>query len=191
MIKKEAILRAYVEEKLSDLGMDFDEEVFNALVKAVTLEEGEPIESEEIRSVYLQEGSDGKPTAKSIKFYNLMKISYHDLLGFLLKESTIFFTEDSRLKAMFSIFNLLHEFYPKLSYTFNEQDAGILLSLYDSGKKEFLSEEVPALYQTRYGKSLSDVQLSRTLDTLVEIKVLRYLGEGKYTIREKMIYERN
>ena len=191
MTKKETTLRAFIAEKLSEQGMEFDENVFKAIVSSVTLEEGDPIESEEIRSVYLKEATDGKPSAKSIKLYNLMKISYHDLTGFILKQSVIFLTEDNKTKAILSVFNLLHEFYPKLTYTFNEQDAGILLALYESGKNEFLSAEVPGLYQLRYGKPLTESQLSRSLDAFVELKVLRYLGDGKYAIRENMIYERH
>jgi len=191
MTKKEAILHAFFAENLSKQGMELDEDTFDALVSAITLEEGEPIESEETRSVYLKESTDGKPTAKSIKLYNLMKISYQDIIGFILKQSAVLFTEDNRLKAIFSVFNLLNEFYPKLSYNFNEQDAGILLAVYDSGKKEFLPAEIQALYQQRYGKPLTDIQLSRSFEAFKELKVLRYLGDGKYAIREKMIYERH
>lgn len=191
MINKATVLRAFIAEKLAEQGLEAEDNMLNALAEIVTLEEGQSLESEEVRSIYLSEATDGKPSAKSIKLYNLMRISYHDLIGFLLKESAILFTEDDRLKAVFSVFNLLHEFYPKLTYTFNEQDAGILLALYESGKKEFPAAEIPGLYRQRYRKTLPETQLTRSLDAFVSLKVLRYLGEGKYAVREKMVYERH
>lgn len=191
MTKKEITLYAFLAEKLAEQNLEINENVFQALAAGVELEEGEPIESEETRSVYLKEDTDGKPSAKSIKWYNLMKISFEDIIGFILKQLQTFFTEDDRLKVFFSVLNLLHEFYPKLTYTFNEQDAGILLALFESGVKEFLPADVQALYQQRYNNALSDHQLSQSLNAFKELKVLRYLGENKYAVREKMIYERH
>lgn len=191
MIKKTDVLRAFVTEKLAEQGLEVDDSILSALEGIVALEEGQPLESDEVRSIYLSEATDGKPSAKSIKLYNLMRVSYHDLTGFLLKESTILLTEDNRTKIVLSILNLLHEFYPKLNFTFNEQDAGILLALNETGKKEFSAEEIPGLYSQRNGKNLTADQLKRSLDAFVALKVLRYLGEGKYAVREKMIYERH
>ena len=190
MTKKESILYAFLSEKLNEQGHEIDDNVFRAIAAGVELEEGEPIESEETRSVYLSEDTDGKPSAKSIKWYNLMKISFEDIIGFILKQLDTFFTEDNRLKVIFSVLNLLHEFYPKLTYTFNEQDAGILLALYESGKKEFVPVDLQELYQHRFHKALSDNQLSQSLAAFKELKVVRYLGENKYAVRENMIYER-
>lgn len=191
MVNKAAVLRAFVAEKLTEQGLVGDDNIFNALESVITLEEGQPLESEEVRSIYLSEATDGKLSAKSIKLYNLMRVSYHDLIGFLLKESTILLTEDNSVKVVLSIFNLLHEFYPKLTYTFNEQDAGILLALYESDKKEFSAVDIPDLYSRRNGKNLTADQLKNSLDAFIALKVLRFLGEGKYALREKMIYERH
>ncbi len=191
MVNKAAVLRAFVAEKLAEQGLVGDDNIFNALESVITLEEGQPLESEEVRSIYLSEATDGKLSAKSIKLYNLMRVSYHDLIGFLLKESTILLTEDNSVKVVLSIFNLLHEFYPKLTYTFNEQDAGILLALYESDKKEFSAVDIPDLYSRRNGKNLTADQLKNSLDAFIALKVLRFLGEGKYALREKMIYERH
>ena len=190
MTTKETILRAFITEKLSEHGLEADEIVLKALAATVTLEEGEPLESEEERAVSVSEDTDGKPSAKSIKLYNLMKISYYDLIGFGIKEYAILLTEDIRIKAVFSVFMLLHEFYPKLTYSFNEQDAGILLALYESDKKEFMSAEVSAMYQQRFNKPLTEDQLKRSLGAFVDLQVLRRLGEGKYAVREKITYER-
>ena len=72
---QEAALKSFVLEKYPEI----EESVIRVIVATVSLEEGEPNEAEETRVITIKEDTDGKTTADSIKLYNLMKVSYHDL----------------------------------------------------------------------------------------------------------------
>ena len=191
MRQEQLVLRAYLREKLSEQGLEADETILNAITARIALEEGEPDESKETRAITITEDTDGTIAAKSIKLYNLMRVSLHDLFGFLLKETTIVFTEDNRLKLILSLLNLLHEFYPKLTYKFNQQDAKILLSIYALGKREFSIAEIAEAHQQKHDAAITEEQLKRSLQFFKDLYVLRYLGDGQYLLREKMTYERN
>ncbi|MBK8879388.1 MAG: hypothetical protein IPN74_12805 [Haliscomenobacter sp.] len=188
----EAILRAFVAEKLhDDASLQPDEAVLRVLNAVVALEPGASREAEEVRSIEIVEDTDGTYAAKSIKLFNLMKVSQHDLMGFLLKETTVFLTEDNRLKIVLSLLNLLYEFFPKLTYAFNEQDAKILFAVYSVGTSAFHPSEVAAAYLKRFGQPLPDAQLTRSLAFFKDLFVVKYLGDGKYLLRENITYERH
>lgn len=191
MRREEAALRAFLREKLAEAGLDGDEKAIDAIVAVARLEEGEPDEEKETRYIPIREDSDGKATAESIKFYNLMKVSFHDLSGFLLKETAILFSQDTRIQVFLSLLNLLHEFYPKLAYKFNDTDAGILLAIYNLGKEKFTVPELLDSYIQHFGKPLPVSQAERSLSFFESMKVLGSSEDGSYTMREKMIYERH
>lgn len=193
MNKEETALRAFIIEKLSEAGLKADETTIQALLAGVSLEEGEPNEAEEIRTIRIKEDADGRVTAKSIKLYNLLKVSPHDLMDFLLKEATVFIAEDTKVKVFLALLILLHEFTPKLAYSFNETDARILLAINSLNVKNFAVSDIEDAYSRRFGEPLKPGQAERAVDFFKskQIKVLKYLGDGKYTKKERMVYERN
>ena len=191
MKKKEVVLRTFITEKLAERNLEADESILEAFGSSVRLEEGTPDETEEIRAIKIKEDTDGKVTAKSIKLYNLMKVSYYDLFGFLIKEAAIPFVEETRAKIIFALLILLHEFYPKMAHTFNEQDARLLLLIQELGKKEFKADELSEAYQQHFDQAITTAKVSRSLNYFTDLKVLKYLNDDKYIAEEKMTYERN
>lgn len=190
MNKEKAALRAFLIKKLTEAGWEVDETTLNALLSSVILEEGEPDEAKETRTISIKEDTDGKITAESVKLFNLMKVSYHDLMGFLIKEATILLTEDTKVKVFLSLLNLLHEFYPKLTYAFNETDAKILSAIYFLKKEAFTVTEVEEAYSNQNSDLLPSGRAERALDFFTSLKATKYLGNGQYATREKMVYER-
>ena len=181
------VLRAILESRSADI----DDTVFQVLDAVVTLEQGEGDEAAETPALRIKEDTDGSRSATSWKLYNVMRVSYHDLIGFLLKESTILLTENTRIKVIMSLLNLIFEFVPKLTYTFNEQDAQILFSIWRLGSKEVTAEEVAAAHERYCGQAIDPERVERSLRFFHKLHVLRYLGDGVYQVRERMIYERN
>jgi hypothetical protein len=195
MQEEKLILRAFLTEQFKPRCLEANEAILNAITSVVQIEEGEPDESKETRSIKITEDTDGKLAAASFKFFNLMKISFHDLYGFLLKESGIYFMEDDKVKIIFSLLFLFHDFSPKLTYTFNETDAKILLAIYehtDGIKNKQL--DIPGIQQAYYQhfkEPLLEAQATRSFNYFKELGVLKYLGEGQYVLREKITSQRN
>ena len=182
----EKTLRAFLEEKTGGV----DEKVFSAVNAAVRFEKGEGTEAGETRTVKIIEDTDGSITADSFKLYNLMRVSFHDLAGFLLKESTILLTEDVKIKVIMSLINLVFEFVPKLAHRFNDQDAKVLYAIWQMGKVPFTAEQVTEQYGENFDPAIDPDKVSRSLKSLYQLKVLKYQGEGQYSARERMIYEK-
>lgn len=191
MANQKEIIAAFVSEKMHGVDAETASQIVRALNASVTLEQGNSNEADETRSVTLKEDSDGKVSAKSIKLFNLMKVSAYDLFGFLSKEITIGLTEDSRIKILVSLFNLLYDFYPKLTYTFNEMDAKILTAIWQLNKKTITAEEVLDSYGQTNTPSVSTAQMQRSLAFFSELKVIKNLGKGQYEVKEKITYERS
>ncbi len=194
MNKKEKIVKAFLEAKFQSNDLD---PVINSNALAPTflktfnafvdLEIGETAEDEEYRSITVTEDTDGSYKAESIKLYNLMKISFYDLFGFLAKETSIGLTEDTAIKFGLSMFNLIYDFYPKLKYTFNATDAKILYSIYKLNKKEFTIQELSDANPSVF----SEEQLNRSFNFYKDLRIVKYLGNDRYLLKEKVIYERN
>ena len=180
-------LRAFLESRSENI----DDTVFQVLDAVVTLEQGEGDEAEESRALRIKEDTDGSLSASSWKLYNLMRVSYHDVIGFLLKESTILLTEDTRINVIMSLLNLVFEFVPNLTYSFNEQDAQILFSIWKLGSNEVTAEEVVTAHKRYCGQAIDPKRVERSLRFFHNLHVLHYLGDGVYKVRERMIYERN
>lgn len=190
-MKKETVsLREFLSQKLESVGLEMEEAVLQALSAAVVLEEGDPKEEEETRTVRLTEDTDGEITADRLHWYNLMRVSFHDLTGFLIKESAIILTEDTRLKVFLSLLNLLHEFYPKLTMPFNQADAKVLSAIYFLEKKTFSLPDLEASYARQFSEPLPQERSSRALNSFAALKIIKPLGEGQYQVRERMTYER-
>lgn len=191
MVNQKEIIAAFVSEKMQGIDSEINEKIVRALNAAITLEKGDSNEAEETRSITLKEDTDGKITAKSMKLFNLMKVSYYDLFGFLSKEIAIGLTEDSRVKILISLFNLFYDFYPKFSYAFNETDAKVLMVIWQLNKKGFTAEEVLEEYTKNHTPSVSTAQIQRSLIFFKDMRVIKDLGKGQYEVKEKITYERN
>lgn len=192
MKKNELALRAFVREKLqATYGIEADETVLRAIAAVVTLEEGNPIESEEVRSIKITEDTDGKITSKSTKLYNLMKMSNYDLTKLLLGEYTMILSFENKVLFGLALLTLIHEFAPKNTISFNEQDSKILLTIYELGQPEFLTPDLITAFQVRFNHPITEEKAKESLSYLQELKVVKYLGGGKYKTRESMVYERN
>ena len=193
MENNELTLREFITTSLAADASDAadDNDVFRAVNAVAFLQEGESNEADQSRTVTISEDSDGRVTAKSIKLYNIVTISFHDLSGFFLKGLFISFAETTKQKIVFGLLALVHEFYPKLSHAFNEQDSRVLLVMLELGNREFTLDEVAHAHRQRFGEELPRERLNRTRDGLEKYKILRYKGAGKYIVREKMTYERS
>ncbi len=185
------ILRKFITERFEVQGIKPNAQSISAIYKVVSLEKGIPPEEGETRKVTVIEDTDGEISAKSISLYNLLKVSFQDLRGFLLKETTILFTEDEKVKIVFSLLNLIHEFMPKLAYSFNKQDSKLLLSIFNINLDSFSGSVVADQYRLLYNESITDEQLFRSINFFVAMKILRNLGNDTYELRQKMEYERN
>jgi hypothetical protein len=182
----EKTLRAFLAEKTDGI----DEKVFSAVNAAVRFEKGEGTEAGETRTVKIIEDTDGSIMADSFKLYNLMRVSFHDLSGFLLKETTIFLTEDVKIKVIMSLLNLVFEFVPKLKHRFNDQDAKVLYAIWQMGNVPFTVEQVTEKYGENFDPAIDPEKVSRSLKSLYQLKVLKYQGGDQYIARERMIYEK-
>jgi hypothetical protein len=191
MINQDEIIKAFIAEKWQNTDANTRQIIARALNAAVTLEEGNSNEAEETRSISLKEDTDGKVTAKSIKLSNLMKVSYYDLLSLLTKEIIIGLNEDTRTKILTSLVSLFLDFYPKLTHAFNDMDAKILLTIWQTGKKTFIVDDVFQAYAQQYTPSVSADQIQRALSFFKEMRVVKYIGSGQYELKEEVIYERN
>lgn len=191
MRQEEAALQEFLRARLTEAGLKADEKAISAIVAVTKLEEGEPNEENETRHITLHEGTDGKLGAKSIKWYNLMKVSFHDLSGFLLTEAAILFSDDTKIQVFLSLLNLLHEFYPKLTYAFNDTDARVLLAIHQLRRKKFMIPELQDSYAQSFGQALSISQAERSLSFFDSMNVLAHLDDGHYFVEEEMIYERD
>lgn len=191
MRQEEAALRAFLAAKLNEAGLEADEKAIAAVVAATKLEEGEPKEENETRHVSIHEGTDGKLNAKSIKWYNLMKVSFYDLRNFLLTELAILYSDDTKAQVILSLLNLLNEFHSRLTYKFNETDARILLAIYRLNKDTFALPDLLDAYSQQFDTPLPASQAERSLNFFGSLKVLVLLKDGNYSVKEKMIYERD
>lgn len=190
MKKKEQILRAFAMEKLEAQGWESNENILDAIISFVRLEEGTPSIQQETRTATVTEDTDGKLTAKSIKLYNIVKVKNYDLLGFAIKQNAALLTEDDRLKVFFTILNLLHEFYSKLTYPFNEQDAKILLLIYLEKGKHFDLAKIVSAYNKKFEPTLAEEKILNSLQHFVKMKVIEVNKEGMYHAVETIIHER-
>lgn len=191
MAKSNITLRQFIAEKLTERGYTPDDATLDNLSACIILEEGESDESTETRIVHLKEGTDGKKGAESVKWYNMMRISYQDLMNLIFKALKNTLVEDAALKLIFGAVDVILEFYPKLKISFNEQDAKLLWLMYGLNQKQVTVDELAQAWRSQYGDTLPADQPKRSLDSFHDLRIVRAEGNNTYTIREKHVYERN
>jgi hypothetical protein len=190
MNQEKLILQNLIQEKWIAQGVEVNQDLLNVLLKFVDLEEGQSNKSEEIRSIKIEEMSDGKMTATYFSWYNLLRIKYRDFFGFALKITGAIVAEDKYLKLALGILAVLHEFHPSLTFTFNEVDAKVLAAICLLGKEEFQLIELNESYQKEFKTPLDEDQAARSLRHFQELKLLRERAPGHYMLRNEMTYEK-
>ena len=198
MKNKEKILVSYINQKFSENGLEIDTDFEKKFASCIELEEGYRKIEDETRSVTIKEDTDGKISASSIKLYNIMKVEQFEIQKSLIKTDAVFFdagllNTDQIIKMCFTLLDIAYEFYSKLKYTFNDTDAKILAAIYQFTikEKEFTETGLNTFYSVNSNETLKDGQISRSLHFFTSLKVIKDLGEGKYALRERLIYERN
>ncbi len=193
MTTNEKVLRAFITEKLEDMGYTADEVVLKTVVAGVSLREGRSNEKEEVRSLKLKEATDGTITARHFSLYNLLQVSNFDYRKLLIDELAILaIPVEQKVKALLAILALINNFFEKLSYDFNAVDAKILLAIYHlENRNQFSPEAVQQSYLDEFGEDLVGKQLERSLNFFVNRRVLRKLKDNQYRLREQVSYERD
>jgi len=190
MQDKKKLIKDHFRKELSEL--EIEDGLLNKMISKIKLEEGESIESDEFRHITIREDTDGSFSAKSIKYYNLINLSMYDFVGFLLKESTILLTQSVKVKVIMSLLNLIYEFYPKLTYQFNELDAKILLAIYAQKGEAFDTNILQNSYKSEFNEDISIQQLERSFSFFKRLEVIKSVrGTNQYKAKERIIYERN
>ncbi len=182
---KQEILRAFLSKQFSDL----DEEVILVLDAVVSLEKGDGNEAEETRVITIED-QDGKISARSLNIYNLMRISFQDMVEILFEGADLL-SEDNKIMVIMALLNIVYEFVPNLSYTFNEEEAKILVIIWHQKGKEVTATELARAYKQKFVEDIDTDLITYYLKSFHKFKVLKYKGDGKYQARERMTYERN
>lgn len=186
MEKQREILSAFLRSALAGRGLTLDESALNAIHQNLELIERPGDENQQTRTVRLEQDSTGKFSAASIKLYNIVQISPYELLGFLIKETGVLMFEETAQKVIYGLIALLHEFYPKLKVSFNEQEAKVLFTIARLEKNTFSTPELGLAFQQNFGNKLPEDRLEASLEVLVEHRVIERTAAKKYRRLEKI-----
>lgn len=190
------ILRIYLEEQFQAEGMQPDEQVMKHLLKGIRLEEGNTDESQEERSVSVKEDHHGTTSAEMFHWYRLIKLDFHDLFGLGMDATAIMMMSAQPVfQIAFATLKVIHTYLPKLKYEFqHEDDAKILgaIALLNKGEKkeQFTLQEVQASLAKHFATSVEDAYLQKAIDFFRKLAILRYVGNDRYQIEQKIDYER-
>jgi hypothetical protein len=190
MNNQEEPLRMFLAEKSISRGIATNDNLVKHFSEALTFEKGIPPERGKTRKVTILDDTNGNLSAESVSLYNLLKVSFYDLGDLLFKEALLLLSKDERIIISLSLLNLIYEFYPKITHTFNEQDACILLSIFYLNKKSFTFTELERLPEHQCHLSISDELFKRSLDYFVEMKILKLESDERYTLRQEVVYHR-
>ena len=185
-------LKAFLSERLQIEGISPDSSVLNELIDVITLREGLPDMNKQKRSIALEEESDGSISATRFSGYNLLELSFSDVLDLILEGGIIAtMGQASKLAYIFAIASLINEFVKKLSIQLNKQDAKVLLAIHRNGEKRFKVEALLQIYNKEFGEAISYEQLERRLGVLKKALILRYKGDKVYQLREHLEHDRS
>lgn len=191
MNPQEKVLAAYLEAELPDFDISRkeDQQVLFLLSESITLKRQVQGKDGNYRTATITEDSDGKITAHSIKLSNIFYADISKQFTLLSKAVSIF-PMVALLKFTGGFLAVLAAFLPMMKLEFNEQDAKVLLAIYQLHQKEFLESEVKVQLQVLDFKSITSKKLNASLVKLANVKVLRSLGHGRYLRMEKLEYKR-
>lgn len=165
------ILRAFLTEKL---GSSLDEETFMILEEHISMAEIEQPESEEIRSVDLKLTTDGKVTGSMFSFYNITRLSLHDLFKMVLNAATGLLANETKLKITLAILAVANDFYKHLSADLNEAEAKVLLAIFYIEAETFSAADVQEAYQKQFGEAIDATKLNTFLEAFKKMTILHY-----------------
>jgi hypothetical protein len=183
---QKAIITAFLEEAFKKENLTLDDQTIDRLAGAVRLTEAEGDLSKEQRAVKLEQDSSGKISASSFKLYNIAQVSLYDLLGFLGKEMGLIAFEDTPKKVIFGLAMLLHEFWPKLTVNFNEQEAQTLYAIAQLGQKTFTTPELKETFDRLFETQMPEESLEAGLEVLVQHHVIERTAVKAYRLEEKI-----
>lgn len=186
MQEKYEVLGAFLKEKYDEAGLTFDPEIVRLLAAHIDMEPRPLEESEEVRSIKVEEDSEGKKIAKSFKLWNITQVRSHDLLLLIGKQSGQLFFEDNYEKAAYGLLVLLGDFATKLYVDFNPQDSRIIYLLGKLDVEFVLPVTIGRAYKEEFGEVLPEERLQASLQALVKTKVIREVAPGQYQVREKI-----
>lgn len=190
MKNQKEIIGAFLAEKMGDA---LTEDVLNAINKCVTLEAGNSNEANETRSIKLKENTEGKVDATSFKLYNIMKLNWSDWADLVISGAGVFIDKDTKVKIGYALFQLIFSFVKKLKYEFSEFDAKVLLQIHEtkqSGKTSFSPSDILAMLEADNTPSVNLEKVEKSFAFLKDMRVLRYLGDSLYELKERINYER-
>ena len=182
-------LAAFLRERLAKKNIEIAPDLMTRIVQEIDLVERPPDESKEIRNIRNKVDTAGDVTSSSFKLYNIAKIPIYDLIGLWGKEMGILLFEDTAAKIIYAIAMLIHEFYPKLTVEFDEQEAKILYCLGVLGKKKnetFIIKEIDNAYMLLFEGKLSNKQIMASLDVLIDYQVVKRLSKTDYKLVESI-----
>ena len=159
-----------------------------ALVNAIMLEKDE--DAGGTRSVQGEQRPDGTVIANSLKPYNILNVSFRDLIPAFLKGGALFLTLESRVAAVAAFLELLAEFWDKFKIEFDGEDARMLLAIWALEDEMLNARRVAESYAREFGETVSPEQVAPFLEKFAELRVLEDLREGVYEKRERMTFKR-
>lgn len=187
MIPQKVILKYFLQSRLKEqYELELDATTLQAIHQNVQLEKRAPDESQERRSIQLTEDSSGQLQATSFKLYNVRQISIYHLLGFVGKETGIYLFEDTSKKIIYALLMLLHEFYPHLRVSFQEQEAKVLFCIAQLPDKQFDHTALEQKFEEAFGAPLPEKQMSASIEVLIQHRVLKRTAANSYLLREKI-----
>lgn len=191
MDEKKEIIKAFAYNKLESDGFEPTEHALKSLSQHIQIFEGESNESEEFRSVDIDEDTDGKVSAKHFSLYNLIEVNFYDLFQFSLDGVAIMgMAGKPMFQIAYAALRVITDFAPKLTYEFNETDAKILLAIYHTKDKDFKVDEVSSKYLESFSEAIDQKRLNIAIGFFRKKGILRYLGNDLYRKEERVSYER-
>ena len=186
------VLRASLLEHFKEAGIAPDPKVMSSLLTYVRLKEGESNEANQTRGVDLIEDHHGHLSAKQVNWYNLINVSWYDLLGLGISALPIMMMSPALVyQIAYGCISVIYKFYPKLVHEFkNEDDAKILGAIALLLKEKFTLDEIKASLKKNFDTALTDDYFESAIAFFRKMAILRHRGNGIYQLEEKINYDR-
>jgi hypothetical protein len=184
------ILHAFLTKAFQEKNYVLDDQTFDLLYQAVSMQVRDPNESETTRTLSGEINSKGEITYESFKLFNLTQVKIYDLLDLIQKQAVMLLFEDNAHKVLYGLGALLFEFYPKMGRKFDGLDAEIIFTIKSmENKTNFSKEELLLCYKNHFpDKDISMSNIEDSLELLKESRVIRESkqDETKFELKEKI-----
>lgn len=169
------ILAAFLQEKLAPAGQELDAESFALLADHLALSPIDGPEAEQTRSVELKQSPDGKVSGVLFSLYNITRLSLHDLVGLALKGAAIFtMATETRVKITLAILALANDFYKHIKLELSENEAKVLLAVFDVEPETYTTADVQKTYEQRFGTAIDLPQVNGFLQLFAKMNILHF-----------------